>query len=66
MLFWVAATLEPTKKEREEESKQETLLVQPKIVVAKDDKTAAMKMLMDSTELKGADLNRVNIHVSPF
>ena len=66
MLYWVAATWEPTKKEREDEAKQETLIVEPRIIVARDDKTAAMKMLMESNELKEKDLDRVKVHVSPF
>ena len=66
MLYWVAAILEPTKKQREEESKEEELLMQPKIVVAKDDKAAAIKVVMESTELKGKDMNRVSILVRPF
>jgi len=66
MLFWVAATLNPTKKEREEEEKMEELIMQPRIVVAKDDKAAAIKVVMEAEELKGKDMNRVSVVVTPF
>lgn len=66
MLYWVAAILEPTKKDREELSKEEELILQPKIVVAKDDKAAAIKVVLESSELKGKDMNRINIVVRPF
>jgi len=66
MLYWVAAVLEPTKKQKEEENKMEELVLQPKIVVAKDDKSAAIKVVMESEELKGKDMNRVQVVVRPF
>lgn len=66
MLYWVCAVIEPTKKQREEDAKQEEIVVQPKIVVAKDDKEAAIKVVMEATELKGKDMNRVSVVVRPF
>ena len=66
MLYWVAAILEPTKKDMEELSKEEELILQPKIVVARDDKAAAIKVVMEAEELKGKDMNRVSIVVRPF
>jgi hypothetical protein len=66
MLYWVAAIEEPTKKQKEEEDKCETLIMQPRIVVAKDDKAAAIKVVMESEELKGKDMNRVAVVVRPF
>ena len=66
MLFWVAAVLEPTKKQREDDGKEEELVLQPKIVVAKDDKGAAIKVVMEASELKGKDMNRINVVVRPF
>ena len=66
MLYWVAAIEEPTKKQKEEENAIETLIMQPKIVVAKDDKTAAIKVVMEAEELKGKDLNKVQVIVRPF
>jgi hypothetical protein len=44
MLYWIAAVKEPTKKEREETQKVEEIIMQPKAIVAKDDKTAAIKV----------------------
>lgn len=66
MLYWVAAIQEPTKKQREEEAKQEELIMQPKIVVAKDDKAAAIQVVMGAEELKGKDMNRISVVVRPF
>jgi hypothetical protein len=66
MLYWVAAIQEPTKKQKEEEEKQEELILQPKIVVAKDDKSAAIKVVMEAEELKGKDMNRITVVVRPF
>ena len=48
MLYWVAAVLEPNKKQRDEEGKMEELIMQPKIVVAKDDKSAPTKPCVTS------------------
>lgn len=66
MLYWVAAIEEPTKKQKDEEGKEETLIMQPKIAIAKDEKTAAIKVAMDAEELKGKDLNKIQIVVRPF
>lgn len=66
MLYWVAVTLAPTKKESEDEGKMEELVLQPKIVVAKSDKAAAIKVMMDSPELKEYDLDRLEVVVRPF
>ena len=66
MLYWVAAIMEPTKKEKEETGKLEELVMQPKIVVARDDKDAAIKVVMGETSLKGLDANKLQIIVRPF
>jgi hypothetical protein len=66
MLYWVAAVLEPTKKQKEDESALEELILQPRIVVAKNDNAAAIKVVMEATELKGKDLNRISVVVRPF
>lgn len=66
MLYWVVAVFEPTKKDQEELSKLEEIVFQPKIVVAKDDRAAAIKVVMEATELKGKDMNRISVIVRPF
>ena len=66
MLYWVAAIQEPTKKQKDEEDAIEVLIMQPKIVVAKDDKTAVIKVVMEAEELKGKDLNKIQVVVRPF
>lgn len=65
-LYWVVAVEEPTKKEREESDKQEEVVMQPKIVSAKDDKMAAVKVIKDSKELKDKNLDRIQVIVRPF
>ena len=66
MLYWVAAIIEPTKKEKEETSAMEKLVMQPKIVVARDDKDAAIKIVMGEESLKGLDTDKLQIIVRPF
>jgi hypothetical protein len=66
MLYWVAAIQEPTKKQREDEDKMEELIMEAKLVVAKDDKAAAIKIVMSAEELKGKDMNRISVVVRPF
>jgi ribosomal protein L7/L12 len=66
MLYWVAVVEEPTKKQKEEDGKEETIIMQPKITSAKDDKMAAIKIVREAEELKGMDLNRVQVIVRPF
>ncbi len=66
MLYWVAAVLEPTKKVKEETNAMEELVMQPKIVVARDDKDAAIKVVMGEESLKGLDKNNLQIIVRPF
>jgi hypothetical protein len=66
MLYWVAAVEEPTKKQRQEEAMQETVIMQPKIVSAKDDKMAAVKVIREAIELKDKNLDRISVVVRPF
>ena len=66
MLYWVAAVEEPTKKQKDEEDAQEVVVLQPKIVAAKDDKMAAIKVIRESAELKDKNLDRITVVVRPF
>jgi hypothetical protein len=66
MLFWVCAIEEPTKKEREEQNKLESIIMQPRVVVAKDDESAAIKVVESAEELKSKDLDKVQVIVRPF
>lgn len=66
MLYWVAAVLEPTKKEKENKV-GEKLILEPTIVIAKDDKTAAMKTMMEKADVfKDQNLDHVQVFVRPF
>ena len=62
MLFWVAVVLDPTKKEKEE-GKLEEVIGNPELIVAKDDKAAAIKVAASLTDL---DLDRTQVIVRPF
>jgi len=67
VLYWVAATFKPRKKSKDEEEKAEQVILNPQIVVAKDDKTAAMKITVAKAEVFGGyELDRVNIFIRPF
>ena len=66
-LFWAAATYKPKKKSKEEEEKAEELVLEPKIIVAKSETAAAMKITVtEASKLGKYDLDRVNIFIRPF
>jgi hypothetical protein len=65
MLFLVALIQKPTKKE-EEDGKQETLILAPTPIVARDDKSAAVQAVANSKERITADLSNVEVLVRPF
>lgn len=67
MLYWIAATHTPKRKNKDDEQKPEELILPPEIVVAKDEKSAAMKITVKASAIFGKyDLDRVNIFVRPF
>jgi hypothetical protein len=66
MLYWVAATFKP-KTKKDEEALPDDIIIQPQVVVAKDEQSAAMKVTVKESEvLKKYDQDRVNIFVRPF
>ncbi len=66
MLYLVAVTYQP-KKEKDEEEKLEELVIQPKAVVARDEKGAALKVAVDNSEmLKKYEHDRLRVYVRPF
>jgi hypothetical protein len=66
-LFTVVVLQHPTKKEKEEEGKLETLIVQPTTLIAKDQQSAAFKVVMDNGEaINKADLSRIEVLARPF
>jgi len=66
MLYWVAATFKP-KTKKDEEALPDDIIVQPVVVVAKDEQSAAMKVTIKESEvLKKFDNDRVSIYVRPF
>lgn len=67
MLFWAAATYKPKKKSKEDEEKAEELVLEPKIIVAKSEQAAAMKVTVgEAAKLGQYDLDRINIFIRPF
>lgn len=67
MPLFEVAVLETAKIVKGEEEKPERLVIPPKYVLAKDDKIAAFKMVMENPELlKGADHDRMQVIVRPF
>lgn len=65
-LFLVAAIVNPTKKEHEEDNALSKIVMRPKPIIARDDKDAAIKVIMDSEELKDVDRDKLEVVVRPF
>ncbi len=65
MLYLVALVQKPTKKE-EEDGKVETLILPPTPVIARDDKSAAVKAVAESKDKITTDLSNVEVLVRPF
>ena len=67
MLYLVALVKKPTKKEIEDEGKQEELILAPTAVIARDDKSAAVQAVhTNKDKIRDADLNNVEVLVRPF
>ena len=64
-LFWVCA-FERQPKKKDEEEQMPKLILQPKCILAKDDKSAAIKAMRDEESLKTCDIDRLEIAVRPF
>jgi len=64
-LFEVAVITKPTKKEAEEGTGQEALVVAPRFVVAKDAQSAAIKVLK-AKDIPEFDLDRAEVLTRPF
>ena len=65
MLFWACVTKDPLKREKEKEGKLETIIMQPEIIVAKDDKAAAIKAIR-KVDVSDEELDRIQVVVRPF
>lgn len=66
MLFEVAITTKPTKKEMEEGTASEKLVYGPKAVVAADINSAVIAIMMGEDKPPSFDPNRVNVLIRPF
>lgn len=65
-IFMVAAVLNPTDKEFEETGKLSEMILQPKSIIAVDEKAAAIKVVMDCTELENFNKDRLEVLIRPF
>ncbi len=65
-IFLVAAMVMPRKKEVEEDGALPQLVMEPKAIIARDDKDVAIKAVMDCQELKDVDRDRLEVVVRPF
>jgi hypothetical protein len=66
MLFEIAVVLEPTEKDAKNGALEE-LVIEPTTLVAKDEKSAAMTILLKQAEALGKyDIGRLKVLVRPF
>jgi hypothetical protein len=67
MLYEVAIIEQPTKKEIEEGTGMEKLILAPVTILAKDPQAAAMQVaLANASTVKAADPNRMQVLIRPF
>lgn len=64
-IFWVVITELPTKEESEQ-GELPKIIIQPKVVVARDDKDAAVKVALSTTFGQEVNKDRLEVHVRPF
>lgn len=64
-LFWVCAFEKPVQK-KDEEVVCPKVILSPKVIIAKDDKSAAIKAMRDEECLKSCDIDRLEIAVRSF
>lgn len=65
-LFEVAILEEPTKKEIEEEGRQEKLVFGPKPIIARDAQSAGIAAILDNKQEILVDRSRMRVLVRPF
>ena len=66
-LFEVAILEEPSKREKERESKPEKLVMPPTAVIASDPQSAAISVVLDKPDvLAGVDRTRMRVLIRPF
>lgn len=65
-IFTVAAVVNPTDKEFEDTGKLSEIVLQPKNIMAADEKSAAIKVIMDCKELKDINVDKLEVLVRPF
>jgi len=65
MLYEVALIQQPTQKEKEEGA-QETLILPPTPVIARDEQSAGVAAVMEQNDKIKCDISRVQVLVRPF
>lgn len=65
-MFLVSAVLNPVNKDIEEKNAISEIILQPKPIMARDERDAGIRVIMDSEELKGHDRERIEVIVRPF
>jgi hypothetical protein len=65
-LFNIAVLYHPTEKQIKDEGKKSEILVQPRTILAKDDKSAAMAAAMEIPADRKNELDQIEIAVAPF
>jgi hypothetical protein len=65
MLYEVALIQQPTQKEKEDGA-QESLVMQPTPVIAKDPQSAGVAAVMQNRDKITCDISRVEVLVRPF
>ena len=65
-LFYVVAVENPTKKDIEENDAISKVIMGPKLIMARDDRDAALKVLLNDNEVKQAEQDRLELVIRPF
>lgn len=65
-MFLVSAVLNPVKKDINESNAISEIILQPKPIMARDERDAGIRVVMDTEELKKHDRGRIEVIVRPF
>lgn len=65
-LFQYAILWHPTEKQEKEEGLKSKVIVEPKIILASDDKSASMSAVMDIPAEYKTQLDQVEVALRPF
>ena len=63
---YMVIAIERLPKKKDEEEKLPKVVLEPTVIIAKDDKSAATKVLITNDSLKSCDPDRLELYVRPF